>query len=63
VKKRGRNVVYNNVVRRYIPMGEWNGTALTRAVFPITDKRSAGFAVVAQERQSGKVLAAGDFKL
>ena len=63
VKERGQTATYHNVVRRYIPMGQWSGGALTRAIFPIIDKNSAGFAIVAQEDKSGKVLAAGDFKL
>jgi hypothetical protein len=63
MNERGRHATYYNVVRRYIPMGQWNGSALTRAIFPIIDKNSAGFAIVAQEDKSGKVLAAGDFKL
>ncbi len=63
VNERGRNTTYYNVVKRVIPMGQWNGRQLSRAIFPILDKQSAGFAVVAQDSQDGKVLAIGEYKL
>lgn len=63
VNERGRSMTYYNVVKRYIPLGEWNGSVLSSAVSPIIDKNSAGFAIVVQDIKSAKVLAAGDFKL
>ena len=63
VSERGTVATYYNVVKRYIPLGEWNGGALSRAVFPIIDESSAGFAIVAQDHKNGKILAAGEFKL
>lgn len=63
VNERGKFMTYHNVVKRFIPMGQWNGSALSRPVFPIIDETSAGFAIVAQDIRSGKVLAAGDFRL
>lgn len=63
VEERGRTMTYYNVVSHFIPLGEWRGGQINRAVFPITNTKSAGFTIVAQERKSGKILAAGDYKL
>jgi hypothetical protein len=63
VNHRGRIVTYYNVVKRYIPLGQWQGTNYSRAVFLITDADSLGFAIVAQDQSTGKIIAAGDFKL
>ena len=63
VNHRGRRVTYYHVVKRYIPLGQWQGTNYSRAVFPITDADSSGFAIVAQDQGTGKIIAAGDFKL
>lgn len=63
IKERGRLVTYYNVVKRYIPLGQWNGTDYSRAVFPIIDQDSLGFAIVAQDPYSGRVIAAGDYKI
>ncbi len=62
VRERGRNITYSHVVNRYIPLGVWRGGNIERAVYPIVDSKSAGFAIVAQEARSGKILAAGDYR-
>lgn len=62
VSERGRNMTYYNVVSHYMSLGQWSGGAINRAVFPIVNDKSAGFAIVAQDKQSGEVLAAGEFK-
>lgn len=63
IRERGRITTYHNVVKRIIPMGVWNGGAVSRAFFPIVDEASAGFAIVAQDNVSGKVLAIGEYKI
>ncbi len=63
VRERGKTTIYYNVVSHFIPLGEWRGGQINRAVFPILNNKSAGFAIVAQEVKSGKVLAAGNYKL
>ena len=63
VNERGRETTYYNVVKNYIPLGQWGGSEISRAIFPITNFQSAGFVIVAQDHTTGKVLAAGDFKL
>lgn len=63
INERGRMVTYYNVVKRYIPIGEWNGGVISHAIFPIVDVDSAGFAIVAQNKNTGRVYAAGDYKL
>lgn len=63
VNERGRKVTYYNIVKRMIPLGLWNGSALSRAFYPILDESSLGFAVIAQDSFSGQVLAVGEYKL
>lgn len=63
VNMRGRNVTYYNVISSIMPLGQWGGAAINRAVFPIVNTKSAGFAIVAQDKVTGKVLAAGEYKL
>lgn len=61
-KTRGQMVTYYNVVSHLFPLGQWKGGEIHRAVFPITNSKSAGFAIVAQSSRTGKVLAAGDYR-
>lgn len=63
VRGHGKPMTYMNVVKHFIPLGIWQGGAMTRPVYPILDSHAAGFAIVAQDPQSGKVVAAGDYKL
>lgn len=62
VSERGRTTTYYNVVNNYMSLGQWSGGAVNRAVFPIVNAQSAGFTIVAQDKQSGEVLAAGEVK-
>lgn len=62
-KNRGKTTTYHNVVSHMIPLGKWGGTIVNRAVFPITNPKTAGFAIIAQDKNTGHVLAAGDYKL
>lgn len=63
VTRRGRSVIYYNVINHFLPLGDWQGSVLQRAVFPLISSSSAGFAIVAQDRVSGQVLAAGDYRI
>jgi len=60
---RGRTMVYYNTVSNLMKLGEWKGAAINRPVYPFIMPSSAGFAVFAQDIETGKVLAAGDYKL
>ncbi len=63
INDRGRNITYSHVIKRFMPLGIWRGSDIDRAVYPILDSQSAGFAIVAQEARTGKILAAGDYRL
>jgi len=63
LKERGRSVTYSNVLKNYISLGVWDGQELHRAISPVVDSKSAGFTIVAQEIESGRVLAAGNYPL
>ena len=59
---RGRKNLYYNVVHHTMPLGTWGGNAINRAVFPAVSQRHAGFVILAQHKQSGAILAAGDYR-
>ncbi len=63
ISERGKSVVYSNVVKHYLSLGVWKGGAMLQSVYPLIDTQSAGFAIVAQEARTGKILAAGNYKL
>ena len=63
VTHRGKAMTYYNVIKSITPLGEWNGSAINRAISPIVDSDSAGFAIVAQDKVDGKILAAGNYRL
>jgi len=62
INKRGRKMTFTNVVDYYTPLGDWNGQALQKAIFPLTNSKSAGFVVAAQDERTGKIFAVGEFK-
>jgi hypothetical protein len=55
----GNTVTYHNVVRRWIKLGDWNGTAHTFNV-PVSDVTNAGGDAVAVVLQSGTKEAPGN---
>lgn len=63
VTRRGKTVTYYNTISHLLPLGQWNGSALERAVYPLLTDESAGFAVVAQDLSNGRVIAAGQYKV
>jgi len=63
VNRRGRSVTYYNVINHFLPLGDWKGSVLQRAVFPLISSKSAGFAIVAQDSVTGHIYAAGDYKI
>ena len=63
ITKRGRTVRYVNVISHLIPLGQWKGTNISRPVFPIISSKTSGFAILAQSPTTGKIIAAGQYKL
>ena len=63
VQERGKTVTYSNVMKHFISLGVWRGESLSQIISPILDNNSAGFAIVAQEARTGKIIAAGNYKL
>lgn len=63
VNRRGKIITYYNVINHFLSLGDWKGSVLQRAVFPLISSDSAGFTIVAQDKQSGKIIAAGDYKI
>ena len=56
---RGKKVTYYNVVSRLTDLGAWNGAAQKKLVEPMMTAANAGFAILAQNRVTGKIVAAG----
>ena len=63
LSQRGRNVTYSNVLKDYQSLGVWHGEKLTNVITPKLNNESAGFTVVAQEVESGKIIAAGQHRI
>lgn len=63
INHRGMEKTYVNTVQNFIPLGTWNGLPSERAVFPLINSKSAGFIVAAQDRQTGRVVAVGEYRL
>ena len=61
--ERGKKVTYSNVVKKISPLGIWQGGEKRAIATPILEPKSAGFAIIAQDPNSGKIWAAGDYKL
>ena len=57
-ENQGRKITYHNAVRRWIKLGEWNGTPATWTV-PLKDVRMAGVDAVAVLLQSGTAARPG----
>jgi hypothetical protein len=57
-ENKGRTITYHNVVRRWIKLGDWHGTAATWSV-PLSDFKTNGVDHVAVVVQSGAASAPG----
>lgn len=55
----GKKLTYFNVVSLINDLGSWNGTATTMTATPGFTAANAGFAVIAQDTKTGKIIAAG----
>jgi hypothetical protein len=55
-ENKGRTITYHNVVRRWVKLGDWNGTAGTWSV-PLSDFKTGGVDHVAVVVQSGAASA------
>ena len=62
VSNREKKTTYNNVMRQYTSLGDWDGAPIQKAFSPIFNENAAGFVIVAQEKKSGKIIAAGDYR-
>lgn len=63
VTERGKQTTYSNVIKNVVSLGVWRGSDVEQAIYPPLNSQSAGFAIIVQEARSGKILAAGDYKL
>jgi hypothetical protein len=57
-ENQGRSITYHNAVRRWIKLGEWNGTPATWTV-PLKDVQTAGVDAIAVLLQSGTAARPG----
>jgi hypothetical protein len=57
-ENQGRTITYHNAVRRWIKLGEWNGTPATWTV-PIKDVKTTGVDAIAVLLQSGSAARPG----
>jgi hypothetical protein len=58
---RGKTLTYHNVVTALTDLGAISRMTGDQTVLPMMNSKSAGFALLAQDRVSGKILAAGTF--
>jgi len=58
---RGKKLTYHNIVNALTDIGEWDGTPNEKTIMPVMNAGAAGFAVLAQENATGKIVAAGVF--
>ncbi|MFA5593198.1 MAG: DUF1223 domain-containing protein [Micavibrio sp.] len=55
----GKTVTYYNVVSRLDDLGEWDGAAMVRGVNAYYAPENGGIAILAQDQQTGNIIAAG----
>ncbi len=55
----GKKMTYTHVVSRLSDIGTWNGTELQGDVQPNLLKENEGFAIVAQDAETGQIIGAG----
>jgi hypothetical protein len=58
----GKKLTYYNVISRIDDLGVWDGRALTQSAQIGLTNQNAGLAVIAQNVQTGHIIAAGDLK-
>ncbi|MEM6781828.1 MAG: DUF1223 domain-containing protein [Pseudomonadota bacterium] len=58
---KGKNMVYANILNSLNEQGNWDGTEKRIAVSPQLTDSQTGFAVFAQDTQTGRMVAAGQF--
>lgn len=56
---RGKRVTYYNVISQLTDLGTWTGTAQKKMISPAMTSANAGFAILAQNTKTGKIIAAG----
>lgn len=55
----GKKVTYYNVVSKITDIGAWDGNAMSRNLYSGMNASSNGFAIIAQNTRTGKIIAAG----
>lgn len=58
---RGKKLTYHNIVNALTDIGTWDGTPNEKTITPVMNAGAAGFALLAQEKTTGKIVAAGVF--
>lgn len=58
---KGKNMVYTHILNSFTEHGNWDGADKRLAVSPNLTDGQAGFAILAQDMDSGHVIAAGQF--
>lgn len=59
----GQRITYTNVVHSIHNIGAWDGSAQARSLTTASSSNIGGFAVLAQDRRTGKILAAGQVRI
>lgn len=60
---RGKTLTYHHVVNALTDLGHWDGTPNEKTVMPVMHANAGGFALLAQDDATGKILAAGEVRL
>lgn len=58
----GKSISYVNVVSRISDLGTWDGKAVMQSIDPMFGPDNGGMAIIAQNVQTGKIVAAGSIK-
>ena len=61
-RNRGNKVTYYNIVSRIEKTGKWDGTEQTQDIAPALSEENAGFVLMAQDSETGQVMAVGHYK-
>ncbi len=58
---KGKVLTYHNIVNALTDIGVWDGVSSEKTMMPMMNANAAGFVVLAQDKISGKIMAAGKF--
>lgn len=60
-RNRGKRVAYYNIVSRLEKAGNWDGTPKTQEITPALTEQNAGFVLMAQDSETGQLMAIGHY--